>query len=53
MLSLNGFIFKIFQAIALFLLLILPQKTDCQKGILDSTFTFSAGTVKTGDALIS
>ena len=51
MLSLNGFIFRIFQAIPLFLLLILPQKTECQEGILDSLFTFSAGTVKTGEAL--
>ena len=51
MLSLNGFIFRIFQAIPLFLLLLLPQKTECQEGILDSLFTFSAGTVKTGDAL--
>jgi hypothetical protein len=51
MLSLNGFIFRIFQAIPLFLLLLLPQKTECQEGILDSLFTFSAGTIKTGDAL--
>jgi len=51
MLSLNGFIFRIFQAIPLFLLLLLPQKTECQEGILDSVFTFSAGTLKTGDAL--
>ena len=51
MLSLNGFIFRVFQAIPLFLLLILPQRTECQEGILDSLFTFSAGTVKTGEAL--
>jgi hypothetical protein len=51
MLSLNGFIFRIFQAIPLFLLLLLPQKTECQEGILDSVFTFRAGSVKTGDAL--
>lgn len=51
MLSFNGFIFRIIQAIPLFLLLILPQKTDCQEGILDSLFTFTAGQVKTGDAL--
>lgn len=50
MLSLNGFIFRISQAIPLFLLLLLPQKTECQQGILDSVFTFRAGTVKTGDA---
>lgn len=49
----NGFIFKIFQAIPLFLLFIIPQKTECQKGILDSAFTFSAGKIKTGDALDS
>jgi hypothetical protein len=51
MLSLNGFIFRISQAIPLFLLLLLPQKTECQAGILDSLFTFMSGTVKTGDAL--
>lgn len=51
MLSLDGFIFRIFQAIPLFLLLLLPQKTECQQGILDSLFTFRAGTVTTGDAL--
>ena len=51
MLSLNGFIFRIIRAIPLFLLLMLPQKTDCQEGILDSLFTFTAGAVKTGDAL--
>ena len=44
-------IFIKFQAIALFILLILPQKADCQQSILDSTFTFRAGTVKTGNAL--
>jgi hypothetical protein len=51
MFSLNGFIFRIFQAIPLFLLLILPQKTECQEGILDSLLTFSAGKVKTSEAL--
>ena len=51
MLSSNGNIFIKFQAIALFTLLILPQRADCQKSILDSTFTFRAGTVKTGNAL--
>jgi len=49
--SLNGFIFKIFPAIALFLLLLLPQKTECQTGILDSLLTFRAGILKTGNAL--
>jgi hypothetical protein len=52
MLSLNGFIFRIFQAIPLFLLLLLPQKTECQEGILDSLFTFREGSVKTGEALV-
>jgi hypothetical protein len=47
----NGNIVLKLQAIAFFLLLILPQKADCQKSILDSTFTFRAGTIKTGNAL--
>jgi hypothetical protein len=47
----NGNILLKFQAIAFFLLLILPQKADCQKSILDSTFTFRAGTIRTGNAL--
>ena len=51
MLSFNGFIFINIPAIALFILLILPQRADCQRSILDSTFTFRAGTVKTGNAL--
>ena len=49
--SFNGKISLNFRAIALFLLVILSQRAECQKGILDSTFTFRAGTVKTGDAL--
>ncbi len=49
--STNGFIFRVSQAIALFLLLLLPQKTECQAGILDSIFTFREGTVKTSGAL--
>lgn len=48
---LNGSIRSFSQAIAFFLLLIVPQKTECQQGILDSTFTFRAGSVKTGAAL--
>ena len=40
-----------FLAIALFLLLFIQQRTLCQRGILDSTFNFSAGSVKTGNAL--
>lgn len=51
MLSLNGFIFRRFPAIALFVLLLPPQKVEGQSGILDSTFTFKAGIVKTGNAL--
>jgi hypothetical protein len=51
MLSFNGFKFIRFPAIALFILLLLPQKTDCQVSILDSKFTFRAGSVKTGNAL--
>ena len=51
MLAQNGFIFRIFQAITISLLLFLPRKAECQETILDSLFTFSAGTVKTGDAL--
>lgn len=51
MLSDNGFIFRRIPAIALFILLTVPQRTDCQQGVLDSTFTFRAGTVKTGNAL--
>jgi len=47
----NGYIFKKIPAIALLFLLIPPQRTDCQQSILDSTFTFRAGTVKTGNAL--
>jgi len=49
--SFNGNIFIKFLAIALLLLLILPQRADCQRSILDSTFTFRAGTIKTGNAL--
>jgi hypothetical protein len=51
MLSLNGFILRRLPAIALFAVLLLPQKADCQGSILDSTFTFRAGAVKTGTAL--
>jgi hypothetical protein len=47
----DGFIFSRNSAIALFLLLIHLQPAECQKSILDSTFTFSAGQVKTGNAL--
>lgn len=46
----NGFISRVFEAIPIFLLLLIQQKTECQVGILDSTFTFTAGSVKTGEA---
>jgi hypothetical protein len=49
--SINGYIIVRIQAIAFFFLLILPEEATCQRGILDSTFTFRAGTVKTGNAL--
>jgi len=49
--SSNGNILLKSLAIAFLLLMIFPQKADCQKSILDSTFTFSAGTIKTGNAL--
>jgi hypothetical protein len=51
MLSFNGSIFNKSRTIALYILFILPSIADCQKSILDSTFTFRAGTVKTGNAL--
>jgi len=52
MLSINGYIFKRFPAIVLFVILLLPYKQAvCQVSILDSTFTFKAGIVKTGNAL--
>lgn len=47
----NGNICIKYLAIALFLLLVFCQRAECQQGILDSTFTFMAGTVKTGNAL--
>lgn len=51
MLSSYGYILKKIKAILLLILLIPLQKADCQNGILDSIFTFRAGTVKTGNAL--
>ena len=46
--SANGKIFFKASAFALFMLLILPQKLICQShNILDSTYTFSSGSVKT------
>lgn len=47
----NGFIFNRNSAIAFIILLINLQSAECQKCILDSTYTFRAGTVKTGNAL--
>jgi hypothetical protein len=47
----NGPIFTKLPAIAFCILLLLPHKADCQRSILDSTFTFRAGTVKTSNAL--
>ncbi len=47
----NGSIFSRISAIALFVLLIHLQSAECQKSILDSTFTFRAGQLKTGNAL--
>jgi hypothetical protein len=32
-------------------MLLLPQKTECQSGILDSLFTFTSGNITTGEAL--
>lgn len=40
-----------FSTIAFLLLLITYQNATCQKNILDSTFTFKAGIIKTGNAL--
>jgi hypothetical protein len=51
MLSHDGSIRKFPLAIALLLLLLLPENAKCQQGILDSAFTFRAGTVKTDNAL--
>ncbi|MCX6253279.1 MAG: carboxypeptidase-like regulatory domain-containing protein, partial [Bacteroidia bacterium] len=49
--SLNGPILVKFAAIVLFILMIPQRRADCQRSILDSTFTFRAGIVKTGNAL--
>jgi hypothetical protein len=51
MLNFNGYKTFTLLAIALFILLIFPEKVICQRSILDSTFSFRAGTVKTGNAL--
>ncbi|MCE5345245.1 MAG: carboxypeptidase-like regulatory domain-containing protein [Bacteroidales bacterium] len=47
----NGSILKRFPAIVILILIAWQQRADCQRNILDSTFTFRAGTVKTGNAL--
>jgi hypothetical protein len=47
----NGNSFIKFLAVTLFFLLIIQQKLECQQGILDSLFSFNAGSVKTGNAL--
>ena len=49
--SSNGNIKVNLLAIALFILLISAQRAECQQSILDSAFTFRAGSVKTGNAL--
>jgi hypothetical protein len=49
--SANGNICIKHLAVALFFLLILSEIAESQQGILDSTFTFRVGTVKTGNAL--
>jgi hypothetical protein len=51
MASFNGSQFKRVSAIALFILLTCHHVAICQGTILDSLFTFRAGTVKTGNAL--
>ena len=51
MLSDNGSIFNTHSAIALFLFLILSHVAECQVNVLDSTFTFREGTIRTGNAL--
>lgn len=47
----NGQRLYYFPAIALLILLIHSARTECQENILDSAFTFRAGTIKTGNAL--
>jgi hypothetical protein len=47
----NGNINKKIAAIVLLILLVTSQNAYCQGGILDSSFTFRAGSVRTGNAL--
>jgi hypothetical protein len=49
--SFYGNNFLKYLAVVLFLFFILPETAICQRGILDSTFTFRAGIVKTGNAI--
>ena len=51
MLSDNGFIFNKHPAVILFFFLILSQGAECQNNLLDSTYTFKAGIIRTGNAL--
>src|SRR4030043_1783218 len=51
MLFFNGLHCKRISAIALLIVLIQWQTAKCQTGILDSAFTFRAGSIKTGNAL--
>jgi hypothetical protein len=51
MLSDNGTICRCISAIALLIFLIASPEIKCQESILDSVFTFTAGTIKTGNAL--
>ncbi len=51
MFAVNGTIFKYISAIALLIFLIPPREIKCQESILDSAFTFRAGSIKTGNAL--
>ena len=47
----NGKICIKLPAVALFLLLIFQENVKCQQTVLDSTFTFKAGNIRTGNAL--
>ena len=48
--SAYGSVFRSYLSLTLFFLLLLPNKTLCQGNILDSLFTFRAGSVKTVNA---
>lgn len=51
MLSDNGFIMTKHPALTLLFFLILLQRAECQVNLLDSAFTFRAGTIRTSNAL--